>query len=64
MSVHGGDTPATLAQRLLPLEHELLVAAVALVAGGRIALHGDTVLFDGCALRAPLVLAGVGAHAR
>lgn len=56
MDVRDGDTPATLAQRLLPLEHALLVATVALIAEGRVALAGDTVALDGRALSAPLVL--------
>ncbi|HET7843967.1 MAG TPA: phosphoribosylglycinamide formyltransferase [Xanthomonadales bacterium] len=55
MAVLAGDTPATLAQRLLPLEHELLVATVGLIAAGRVALHGDRVLLDGAPLAAPLV---------
>jgi phosphoribosylglycinamide formyltransferase-1 len=56
MDVRDGDTPATLAQRLLPLEHALLVATVALIADGRVALAGDAVVLDGRALAEPLVL--------
>ena len=56
MAVLAGDTPATLAQRLLPLEHELLVATVGLIAAGRVVLDGDRVLLDGAPLAAPLVL--------
>jgi phosphoribosylglycinamide formyltransferase-1 len=60
MVVHDGDTPATLAQRLLPLEHALLVATVGLAAGGRVTLAGDAVELDGRLLRAPLVLSAGG----
>lgn len=49
-----GDTPATLASRLLPHEHRLLVACVGLIAEGRIALEAGAVRFDGRALAAPL----------
>jgi phosphoribosylglycinamide formyltransferase-1 len=51
-----GDTPDTLAERLLADEHRLLAATVALIAKGRIALDGSRVLFDGAALAAPLRL--------
>jgi len=54
MDVRRGDTPETLAQRLLPLEHRLLVSCVDLMARGRIALAADGVLFDGKLLNAPL----------
>jgi phosphoribosylglycinamide formyltransferase-1 len=50
------DTAATLAERLLPREHRLLVACVGEIARGRIALDGDRVLRDGRALEAPLRL--------
>jgi len=61
MDVRDGDTPATLAQRLLPLEHALLVASVALFAQGRVALAGNNVALDGRALAAPLALTAGGA---
>lgn len=50
------DTPDSLARRLLPREHELLVATLALVAAGRVALAHEGVALDGIALRAPLAL--------
>ncbi len=58
MPVHVDDTPASLARRLLPLEHRLLVACVALAAAGRVALRADqrVVVLDGTALDAPLRL--------
>jgi phosphoribosylglycinamide formyltransferase-1 len=51
-----GETPATLAARLLPLEHRLLVACVGLIAANRVALEGDAIVFDGRPLAAPLKL--------
>ncbi|HEX6834148.1 MAG TPA: phosphoribosylglycinamide formyltransferase [Rudaea sp.] len=54
MPLQTGDTPESVAARLLPLEHRLLVATVALIAQGRVALAGDGVAFDGRAIRAPL----------
>lgn len=56
MPILPGDTPATLAARLLPLEHRLLVASVDLIARGRIALRDAGVGFDGAPLAAPLKL--------
>jgi phosphoribosylglycinamide formyltransferase-1 len=53
-----GDTPASLATRLLPLEHRLLSATVDLLAQRRVTLDGDGVCFDGAPLAAPLRLAG------
>lgn len=64
MDVRDGDTPATLAQRLLPLEHELLVATVALAAAGRIALDGEHVRLDAARLAAPLLLERGRLHVR
>jgi len=58
MSIEAGDTPATLAARLLPLEHRLLVATVDLVAERRVLLDGDGVRFDGAPLTGPLRLTG------
>ena len=54
LAVEAGDTPATLAARLLPLEHRLLAATVDLFAQRRIALDGDGVRFDGALLATPL----------
>jgi phosphoribosylglycinamide formyltransferase-1 len=54
LAIEPGDTPATLAARLLPLEHRLLAATVGLIAQGRVALDGDRVRFDGELLDAPL----------
>ena len=51
-----GDTPETLAERLLDDEHRLLVATVGLIAAGRLAFDGARVLLDGAPIAAPLRL--------
>jgi phosphoribosylglycinamide formyltransferase-1 len=56
LSVVAGDTPESLAARLLPLEHRLLVACVGLIAQGRVTLGVHGVEFDGRVLSAPLRL--------
>ncbi|HEX5121773.1 MAG TPA: phosphoribosylglycinamide formyltransferase [Rhodanobacteraceae bacterium] len=58
MPLERSDTPASLATRLLPLEHRLLSATVDLLAQRRVTLDGDGVRFDGTPLAAPLRLAG------
>jgi len=55
LRVQPGDTPETLAARLLPLEHRLLTATVDLIARGRVVLGNDGVELDGRVLRAPLI---------
>ena len=56
IAVRDGDTEESLAARLLPLEHRLLTAVVALIAGRRLCLDGCSVLLDGVVLAKPLVL--------
>ncbi len=56
MPVSAADTPHSLAARLLPLEHRLLVAAVTAVASGRCRMQGTAILCDGQILHAPLQL--------
>jgi len=56
IDVRAGDTPETLAARLLPLEHRLLCACVALFARGRVVLNDDAVWLDGARLATPLSL--------
>lgn len=51
-----GDTPAQLAERLLPREHALLIASIALLANGRIRYHEGAVLHEGQVLDSPLQL--------
>ena len=51
-----GDDPQTLAQRLLPLEHRLLVAVLRLAAAGRLAERDGMAYCDGHPLFTPLRL--------
>ena len=54
--VQSDDTPDTLAQRLLQREHALMVAAIALVAGGDVQLTPAGIQYRGATLGAPLRL--------
>jgi phosphoribosylglycinamide formyltransferase-1 len=56
IAVLPGDTPENLASRLLPEEHRLVVAVLALAASGRLAEHGGQVQLDGQTLFRPLAL--------
>jgi phosphoribosylglycinamide formyltransferase-1 len=56
MDVEPGDTPESLARRLLPLEHRLLVACVGLIARRTLAPTPFGVALDGALLEAPLEL--------
>lgn len=56
IAIKPDDTPATLAQRLLPREHALLVASVRLLAQRRAAITPAGIQFDGRRLAAPLQL--------
>ncbi len=58
IAIHAGDTPTTLAERLLPYEHRLLVAGVGLIASGRLSLGDAGVCLDGQVLQEPLRLVG------
>jgi len=58
LTIEPDDTSASLATRLLPLEHRLLVATVDLLAQRRVSLDRDSVRFDGAPLAAPLRLTG------
>ncbi len=61
LPVERGDDADTLAARLLPLEHRLLVASVALIAAGAIELgEDDLVRYRGVPLPAPLRLDAQG----
>ena len=59
-----GDTPEVLAERVLGVEHPLLVGVMRLVVAGRIVEAGDRVLLDGHPLLRPLRVdsAGLLAH--
>ena len=56
LPVRADDTPDTLAERLLPLEHRLLVATVGLAVTGRLAERGDKAWLDGQERFSPLGL--------
>ncbi len=56
IAIHPGDTADTLAARLLPCEHHLLVAVLRLATAGRLRLLGQRVHVDGHALLHPLRL--------
>jgi phosphoribosylglycinamide formyltransferase-1 len=54
------DTAESLAARLLPLEHRLVVATLALATAGRLAEHGGQVQLNGQTLFTPLQLDSTG----
>ncbi|MGA9335743.1 MAG: phosphoribosylglycinamide formyltransferase [Rudaea sp.] len=56
LPVLADDTPDSLAARLLPLEHRLLIASVDLIVRRRVALEASGVVVDGRLLTAPLQL--------
>ncbi|MBU8976567.1 phosphoribosylglycinamide formyltransferase [Lysobacter sp. MMG2] len=56
-----GDDPEALAQRVLQVEHPLLVAVLQLAVAGRLAEQGTTTTLDGHALFTPLLLDSAGA---
>ena len=56
IATRADDTPDSLAQRLLPREHALMVETVALLAARRITLAADGIALDGAPLAAPLQL--------
>ena len=54
LAVEASDDEHTLAQRLLPLEHQLLPAVLRLLASRRLQWNGHAAQFDGQPLMAPL----------
>lgn len=54
------DSDDTLAERLLPLEHQLLPAVLQLLADGRLRWHDQAVHYDGQRLARPLLLGAKG----
>jgi phosphoribosylglycinamide formyltransferase-1 len=54
--VQPGDDADTLAERVLGIEHPLLVASVALLCAGRVTEQGGRILLDGHTLYNPLTL--------
>jgi phosphoribosylglycinamide formyltransferase-1 len=63
IDVARGDTPATLAARLLPIEHRLLTTVVGQIGQRRVALAGNDVQYNGRTWNAPVVLSDDGALA-
>lgn len=64
VAVLPGDTAQTLAERVLRVEHPLLVAVLRLAVAGRISEHGATARLDGHPLFTPLHLDSAGALIR
>ncbi|MEM1089538.1 MAG: phosphoribosylglycinamide formyltransferase [Pseudomonadota bacterium] len=60
LPVEPEDTPQTLASRLLPLEHKLLVSVVRWFGEGRVRYANGQVCFDGDTLAQPLRVAAAG----
>ena len=60
LPIEAGATPQSLATRLLPLEHRLLVATVDAIARGKVALGEGGAEFNGRRLEAPLRLGAEG----
>ncbi|MEZ5460581.1 phosphoribosylglycinamide formyltransferase [Dokdonella sp.] len=56
IDILAGDTAQNLADRLLPLEHRLLVRSVGMIASGRLCWSSGVVCLDSRALNSPLVL--------
>lgn len=60
MDIEPDDTAQRLAERLLPLEHRLLVGSIGMIASGRICWSSDGVDLDGAPLDSPLQLQNDG----
>lgn len=60
--VRAGDTPDTLAARVLAAEHRLYPTVIGWYAQGRLALAGERVRLDGLPLAAPVRFAAEGEH--
>jgi phosphoribosylglycinamide formyltransferase-1 len=61
LDVRADDNAESLAARLLPLEHSLLVATVDAIARRRVAMNDNGIVVDGAPLRGPLRLNPDGA---
>jgi phosphoribosylglycinamide formyltransferase 1 len=55
VAVRAGDTPQSLAARVLAVEHRIYAVAISLIAAGRLQLCDNTILLDGRLLEAPIV---------
>ncbi len=56
LAIESDDKPDRLAERLLPLEHRLLTATMALLTTTRVSLHHEQILLDNQPLAEPLLL--------
>lgn len=56
LAIEADDNPDRLAERLLPLEHRLLTATMALLTTTRVSLHHERILLDNQPLAEPLLL--------
>lgn len=61
LTIAAGDTPSSLAARVQRLEHRIYPMVIGLIAAGRLALEGSTVLLDGRPLASPLQVGEDGA---
>ena len=60
IEVHDDDNADTLASRILPLEHKMIVAAVNLIGGGDVQMGSDGLIYHcGIALEAPFKLSNL-----
>jgi phosphoribosylglycinamide formyltransferase-1 len=55
IAVQAGDSPQSLAARVLAVEHRIYVLAIGLMAAGRVQLRDNVIWLDGRALEAPIV---------
>jgi len=55
IAVRAGDSPQSLAARVLAVEHRIYVLAISLIAAGRLQLRGSTIFLDGRLLATPIV---------
>ncbi len=53
VDIEASDTPATLAQRVLTVEHVIFALALEWICNGRVVCHNDTVVLDGRPVRTP-----------
>ena len=60
VSVEATDTAETLAERVLAIEHPLLIASLQMLCNGRVAEQGGRLLLDGHPLFSPMALDSAG----
>jgi phosphoribosylglycinamide formyltransferase-1 len=62
IAVQPGDSPQSLAARVLAVEHRIYALAIRLIAAGRLQLRGNTILLDGRVLETPIAEDGQHEH--